>query len=82
MLGMVSWTINQHAQPWHVLVNSDVDAAVLQEARPLPPEPASPVEIDQPPWYTAGVGINRPWRAAIVRFSDRVTMRQRKLGTI
>jgi hypothetical protein len=57
--------------------------ALLQEAKPPPPELTSLIEVDQPPpWYTAGIGNSRIWRAAIARLSDRVTMRARKLGPI
>jgi endonuclease/exonuclease/phosphatase family metal-dependent hydrolase len=63
------------------LVNSDVDVALLQEAKLPPPELTSLIEIDQPPpWYTAGIGNSRSWRAAIARLSERVTMRAHKLG--
>lgn len=60
-----------------------MDVALLQEAKPPPPELTSLIEIDQPPpWYTAGIGNNRSWRAAIARLSDRVTMRAHRLRTI
>jgi endonuclease/exonuclease/phosphatase family metal-dependent hydrolase len=65
------------------LINSDADIALLQEAKPPPSELASRIEIDQPPpWYTAGIGNSRTWRAAIVRLSDRVIMRPRKVSAI
>jgi endonuclease/exonuclease/phosphatase family metal-dependent hydrolase len=83
MLRLVSWNVGQRAKPWHELANTHVDLALLQEAKPPSPELASLIELDQPlPWYTAGAGINRPWRAAIARFSDRVTMRPCKLRAL
>lgn len=81
MLRIVSWNIGQHDEPWHELVNSDFDVALVQEAKPPPPEITSLIEVDQSlPWCTAGG--RRPWRTAIVRLSDRVAMRPRTLGSI
>lgn len=81
MLRIVSWNIGQHDEPWHELVNSNFDVALVQEAKPPPPEIASLVEVDQSlPWCTAGG--RRPWRTAVVRLSDRVTMRPCTLRSI
>ena len=30
------------------------------------------IEVDPSPWHTAGAGVDRPWKAAIVKLSDRV----------
>jgi hypothetical protein len=82
-LRIISWNINQRAAAWHELVNSDVDVALFQEAKLPPPELTSLIEIDQPPpWYTAGIGNSRSWRAAIARLSDRVSIIARKVGPI
>ena len=81
MLHLMSWNINQQRAPWQKLVNSDADVALLQEAKPPPSELIPPIEVDQSPWRIAGIS-NRPWRAAIARFSNRVTMRPHKLGAI
>jgi exonuclease III len=81
MLRIVSWNINRQHNAWRKLVNFDVDIALLQEARQPPPELVSLPEIDQPLWYTTSI-LDMPWRAAIARFSDRVTMRPRRLNTV
>jgi hypothetical protein len=81
MLRIVSWNINHRDEPWHELVNSNFDVALVQEARPPPPEIASLVEVDQSlPWCTAGGP--RPWRTAVVRLSDRVAIRTRTLRSV
>ena len=63
------------AEPWRVLAESDADVALLQEAS-SPPAGLS-VHVDDAPWTTAGVGMRRPWRTAIVALSDRVRVRWR-----
>ena len=48
------------------------------EAKPPPAELAH-LQVDEPPpWSTAGAGLDRPWRAAIARLSDRVTVNPRR----
>ena len=82
MLRIMSWNINRQHNPWQELLNSDVDVALLQEAKSPSPELASLLEIAHPlPWETASV-LNLSYRAAIARLSDRVTMQPRKLNTI
>jgi endonuclease/exonuclease/phosphatase family metal-dependent hydrolase len=79
----VSWNINQQAKAWQELLNAGVDVALLQEAKPPPSELASLIEIDQqPPWITAGAGMNRPWCAAIVGLSNRIKLQSYKIQTI
>ena len=51
-------------------MKSDADVALLQEAGQPPPDVAADVEVGPAPWRTAGA--KRPWRAAVVRLSDRV----------
>ncbi len=51
----------------------DADIALLQEARPPPPEIASQVDVDPARWRTAGAS-NRPWRTALAKLSDRVSV--------
>ena len=83
MLRIVSWNVGQRVMPWHSLVDSGVDVALLQEAQPPPAELSSVIEIDQPrPWYTAGIGANKSWRAAVARFSERVAMRPHKTNSV
>lgn len=82
-LQLISWNINHRTAAWHELVHSDGDVALLQEAKFPPPDLASRIEVDQPlPWYTAGIANSRPWRTAVARLSDRVTMRPRQLGPL
>ncbi|MEA3339237.1 MAG: endonuclease/exonuclease/phosphatase family protein [Chloroflexota bacterium] len=82
MLRIVSWNINQQRDLWQELINSDMDVALLQEAKPPSPELASLLELAHPlTWETASV-LNLSYRTAIARLSDRVTMQPRKLGTI
>lgn len=50
----------------------DADIALLQEAKPPPEALGSRMEIDPSPWRTAGTGLDRPWKAAVVKLSDRV----------
>ena len=50
----------------------NADVALLQEAAPPALKLPARVEIDPSPWHTAGAGLNRPWKAAIVKLSDRV----------
>ena len=70
MVKIVSWNIGGREAAWEVLLDMDVDIALLQEARPPPPHLAEFVEVDPSPWYTAGG--DKPWKAAGVKLSDRV----------
>ena len=72
MVEMVCWNIARRHEPWHELLAMDVDLALLQEAARPPMELPACAEIDPSPWRTAGAGPSRPWKAAIVRLSDRV----------
>ncbi|MCH7526242.1 MAG: hypothetical protein IID39_02290 [Planctomycetes bacterium] len=76
MLRLVSWNINRSDEAWRTLVQmKDVDAAILQEAKPPPDDVKNQVALDMdPPWYTGGAGLHRPWRAAVVGLSKRVAM--------
>lgn len=55
-----------------VAFDTDADIALVQEAREPSADLARRVEIDPAPWRTAGAGLNRPWRAAVVKLSERV----------
>ena len=68
---IISWNIARRVSPWHCLLDMDVDIALLQEAAEPPAEVAERVEVDPAPWRTAGADADRPWRAAVVRLSDR-----------
>ena len=70
MLKIISWNIAGRRALWGDVLALDADIALLQEA----PEPTASlpdgVVVDPSPWRTAGA--NRPWKAAVVKLSDRV----------
>ena len=70
---VVSWNIAHKREPWRVLAGMDADIALLQEAGAPPPEVASRIDVDPAPWRTAGAS-GRPWRTAIAKLSDRVSV--------
>ena len=72
MIRVVSWNVAGRNAPWETLLAMDADIALLQEAAPPALELPPGVEIDPSPWHTAGAGLNRPWKAAVVKLSDRV----------
>lgn len=55
-----------------MLIASDADIALLQEAKEPPADVAEKIDIDPTPWRT---GPNRLWRAAIVKLSNRAEVR-------
>ena len=71
MVKVISWNIAHREEAWRALCDTDADIALVQEA----PEP----QADMPPafeyrpatWRTAGAG-HRPWRAAVVKLSNRI----------
>ena len=65
---IIAWNIAQRAAAWRLLVDSDADLALLQEAREPPADVAAKLNVDPAPWRT---GQNRLWRAAIVKLSNR-----------
>ena len=71
MVKMITWNIARREDAWRSLVDSDADIALLQEAAEPPADVAGMLDVDPAPWRTAGAGQNRPWRAAIVKLSDR-----------
>jgi exonuclease III len=72
MLKMIAWNIARRDEAWRHLLDSDADIALLQEAAEPPADVARRLDVDPAPWRTAGAGLNRPWRAVIVRLSNRV----------
>jgi endonuclease/exonuclease/phosphatase family metal-dependent hydrolase len=72
MMKIVAWNIARREECWRALLGTDADLALLQEATPPPPDIAERFDIDPSPWRTAGNGLNRPWRTAVVKLSDRV----------
>lgn len=75
MLKLVAWNIARRAEAWRLLANSDADVALLQEATEPPADIAERFEVDPLAWRTAGSGVSRPWRTAIVKLSSRVALR-------
>jgi endonuclease/exonuclease/phosphatase family metal-dependent hydrolase len=69
---LISWNIAQRKEAWRRLLDTDADVALLQEATEPPPDVASRIEVDAEPWHTCGDGSSRPWRAAVVRLTNRV----------
>ncbi len=72
-LKVISWNIGHRSEPWRHLLNTDADIALLQEAAAPPGEFVS--RVDAQPWQTAGTGLVRAWRTAVVRLSDRVDVK-------
>jgi endonuclease/exonuclease/phosphatase family metal-dependent hydrolase len=72
MTKLITWNIARRDKAWRCLVESDADIALLQEATPPPSDVVARVEVDPAPWKTDGAGLNRPWRAAVVKLSNRV----------
>ncbi len=75
---IVSWNIAGRAAPWDVVVemleSGEADVALLQEARPPRQSIADLLVADPGPWNTAGVGVKRDWKAAVVALKDRSDM--------
>ena len=69
---IVSWNIARSTAPWHTLLGMDADIALLQEAAEPPAEVSGLIDTGPAPWCTPGSDGNRPWRAAVVKLSDRV----------
>lgn len=72
MVKVIAWNIARRDDAWRWLLDSDADIALLQEAAEPPVDVARQLEIDPAPWRTVGAGVNRPWRAATVKLSNRV----------
>jgi endonuclease/exonuclease/phosphatase family metal-dependent hydrolase len=72
MVKLIAWNIARREVAWRLLLESNADIALLQEAVAPPADVAGMLEVDPAPWRTAGSGYYRPWRVAIVKLSDRV----------
>jgi hypothetical protein len=72
MVKVIAWNIGHKDEPWRELLESDADLALLSEAAVPPADVAAKIDVDPSPWLTAGAGTNRPWKAAIVKLSDRI----------
>ncbi len=70
-LTLLSWNINQKEEAWDIVLNSGVDAALLQEAKEPPPEIAQEINLDtNSGWFQPGQ--TQKWRAASVGLSERI----------
>lgn len=69
---LISWNVAHRPEAWRLLMENEADVALLQEAVPPPADVAARVSVDAAPWKTAGAGLRRLWRAAVVGLSDRV----------
>lgn len=74
MLKIIAWNIARRVEAWRYLLDTDADIALIQKATEPPVDVVRRIDVDPAPWRTAGAGLNRPWRAAVVRLSDRVTV--------
>lgn len=72
MVKLIAWNIARRDEAWRHLLDGDADIALLSEAAAPPADAARRVEVDSAPWRTAGAGVNRPWRAVVVKLSNRV----------
>jgi exonuclease III len=82
MIRLLSWNIARREDAWRALLRSGADVALLQEATEPPTDVAKELEVDSAPWRTAGAGLERPWRTAVVRLSDRVGVRWLDLESV
>jgi exonuclease III len=78
---IISWNICRKPEAWRVLAASDADLCLLQEAREPELYIREDIEIDDAPWRTAGM-VDRNWRTAIARLSDRVRIHPYTMATI
>ncbi|MHC4682100.1 MAG: endonuclease/exonuclease/phosphatase family protein [Planctomycetota bacterium] len=72
MVKIISWNIARRDEAWRFLLDTDADIALVQEATKPPDDVAQRLDIDPAPWRTVGAGLSRPWRAAVVKLSNRV----------
>jgi endonuclease/exonuclease/phosphatase family metal-dependent hydrolase len=71
MVKIIAWNIARRDEAWRFLLDTDADIALVQEATEPPADVAGRLDVDPAPWRTAGAGLNRPWRAAVVKLSTR-----------
>ena len=69
LLSLLSWNMNQKVSNWATVLDSGVDAALLQEAKPPPLQIAEQIDID----HEEGWGTTKhPWCAAVAVLSERI----------
>jgi len=75
---IVTWNIAGRTAPWKLVLEMlearEIDVALLQEARRPQKSIADLIEVDPGPWSTAGAGVKRDWKAAVVVLMGRSDM--------
>lgn len=69
VIRLMSWNMQHQTNNWETVIASDVDVALLQEAKPPPAHLADKIAIDISGEHPA---LDLPWRAAVVGLSDKV----------
>lgn len=82
MVKLIAWNIARRDEAWRALLENDADIALLSEATAPPADVARRLDVDPAPWRTAGAGVNRPWRAAVVKLSSRVAVQWLELKPV
>lgn len=72
MVKLVAWNIARRDEAWRSFLDTDADVAFLSEAGAPPSGVEGRVTVDPGAWRTAGAGVKRPWRAAVVKLSNHV----------
>ena len=71
LLSLLSWNMNQQASNWTTVLESDVDAALVQEAKQPPPLLGAQMVVDDVgTWGASG----QSWCAAVAGLSQRVQL--------
>jgi hypothetical protein len=70
---LISWNIARRREAWEILLSSDADIGILQEAN-MPPKDL--IDNGHAPWETVGADVlkTRNWRTAIVKISSDVSV--------
>ena len=74
MVKLIAWNIARRDEAWRALLDAEADIALLTEAAAPPDDVARQLDVDPALWRTSGAGVNRPWRAAVVKLSSRVAV--------
>jgi exonuclease III len=71
---LISWNIARRRDAWEILLSSDADIGILQEANMPPKDLIDNGQIDNAQWETVGADVfkTRNWRTAIVKISPDV----------
>ena len=72
LIKIVSWNIAHRRDVWQHLPGLDADIALLQEACVPPADITGKIETDDAPWSMVAAQKVLPWRAAVVKLTNRV----------